>query len=209
MKALNDWSDPDLVRNASARGHSLTKSNISRYRNENPLVSIKGSVIEALAAGLRVSVAQVATAAIESMGIALHAYEAPSIEQAIELDPALSERDRVVLLATLKGLRPNIRFRRAGTRLHSTRVGKAEAATPAAQGPTVDSEDQSAAQDGSDVSGRSTSSRPAEQAGTPGPNLDIERERQSDYDLAGGSNYDPPELTDREKQEKQWPEGGV
>lgn len=105
VKVANGWSDPTLVENARKQGHDLTKSNISRYRNEDPLVSIKGSIIVALAAGLRVSPAQVATAALESMGITVLAYDLPTVEQAIRADATLPERDRRVLMTTLEAMR--------------------------------------------------------------------------------------------------------
>lgn len=103
IKAANNWSDPDLVRNAEEKGHELSKSNISRYRK--PLVSIKGEVIRALAAGLRVKPSQVAIAAVESMGIQLPSYDAITPEQAVELDIHLSARDKSVLLGLLRDLR--------------------------------------------------------------------------------------------------------
>lgn len=103
VKSANGWSDPDLVRNAEQKHYVLSKSNISRYRK--PLVSIKGEVILALAAGLRVSADQVAVAAIESMGIPLPSYDAATPEQAIRLDLALSARDKQTLFAVLKQLR--------------------------------------------------------------------------------------------------------
>lgn len=103
VKAANNWSDPKLVRNAKEKGHVLSKSNISRYRGE--LVSIKGEVINALAAGLRVTPAQVAIAAVESMGISLPAIESPTPEQAVRLDTDLSARDRESVLALLSQLR--------------------------------------------------------------------------------------------------------
>lgn len=105
VKAANNWSDPDLVLIARRKGHNLTKSNISRYRNENPLISIKGEIIRALADALGVSVGQVATAAVQSMGIALPVYDAPSVEQAIRVDPALSIRDKDMLLSMLGQMR--------------------------------------------------------------------------------------------------------
>ncbi|QDF19935.1 hypothetical protein HWC44_gp048 [Mycobacterium phage ThetaBob] len=105
IKAANGWSDPDLVRNAKEKGYVLSKSNISRYRN--PVISIKGEVILALAAGLRVTPAQVAIAALQSMGIQLPQYDVPTPEQAVELDTELSARDKAALL-TLIG-----QFRRA------------------------------------------------------------------------------------------------
>ncbi|ATN88649.1 HTH cro/C1-type domain-containing protein [Mycobacterium phage RitSun] len=99
IKAANGWSDPDLVRNAKEKGYVLSKSNISRYRN--PVVSIKGEVILALAAGLRVTPAQVAVAALQSMGIQLPQYDMPTPEQAVELDTELSARDKAALLALI------------------------------------------------------------------------------------------------------------
>lgn len=110
VKAANNWSDPDLVDNARRRGHDLTKSNISRFRNENPVISIKGSIIEALADALGVSAGQVATAAIQSMGIALPVYDTPRVEQAIRVDPELSARDKEMLLSMLERMRePSLR----------------------------------------------------------------------------------------------------
>lgn len=105
VKLANGWSDPDLVANARGRGHELTKSNISRYRNEQPLISIKGDSVRALAAALGVTNAQVAAAAIESMGISLPQHHEPPIEQAVRLDPSLSKRDQNLLLALLARMR--------------------------------------------------------------------------------------------------------
>lgn len=103
VKAANGWSDPQLVANARAKGYVLSKSNISRYRQ--PVVSIKGDVIQALAAGLRVSPAQVAVAAVQSMGIQLPAYDSITPEQAVRLDIGLSTRDKGALLALLAQMR--------------------------------------------------------------------------------------------------------
>ncbi|SHQ48921.1 hypothetical protein [Mycobacteroides abscessus] len=105
VKAANGWSDPDLVENARARGYELTKSNISRYRNEQPLISIKGDTVRALAAALGVTDAQVAAAAVESMGISLPRYQEPRIEQSVRLDPGLSKRDQDLLLVLLSRMR--------------------------------------------------------------------------------------------------------
>lgn len=105
VKAANNWSDPNLVSRAAKQGHTLTKSNISRYRNENPLVSIKGEVIQALAAALGVSIGQVAAAALQSMGITVPAYETPSPEQAVRLDPELPARDKEMLIKLIEQMR--------------------------------------------------------------------------------------------------------
>lgn len=103
VKRANNWSDPDLVKNAKEQRHVLSKSNISRMRG--PLVSIKAELIFALAAGLRVTPAQVAIAALESMGVAVPEYALPTPEQAVRLDTSLAARDKDVLLALLKQLR--------------------------------------------------------------------------------------------------------
>lgn len=103
VKRANGWSDPDLVKNAKEHHYVLSKSNISRMRGE--LVSIKADVVYALAAGLRVSPAQVAMAAIESMGIALPRYESPTPEQAVRMDSSLSTKDKALVLGLLKQMR--------------------------------------------------------------------------------------------------------
>lgn len=107
VKRANDWSDPDLVNNAKERNHVLSKSNISRMRG--PLVSVKAEVIFALAAGLRVTPAQVAIAAIESMGIPLPEHELPTPEQSIRLDTSLSVKDKTLLFAVLEQIRKESR----------------------------------------------------------------------------------------------------
>lgn len=107
VKRANDWSDPDLVNNAKERHHVLSKSNISRMRGQ--LVSVKAEVIFALAAGLRVTPAQVAIAAIESMGIPLPEHELPTPEQSIRLDTSLSDKDKTLLFAVLEQIRKESR----------------------------------------------------------------------------------------------------
>lgn len=103
VKDANSWSDPDLVRNAKEKGRVISKSNISRFRN--PLESIKRENILDLAAALRVAPSQIAVAAIEAMGFNLPTYDSPTPEQAIRLDPSLSEKDRSILLSTLQQMR--------------------------------------------------------------------------------------------------------
>ena len=93
------------MRNAARHGHELTKSNISRYRNERPLISIKGEIVLALAAGLDTSPSRIAEAAIRSMGIPMAQPESVSAESAIGGDISLSTRDREILLSTLARMR--------------------------------------------------------------------------------------------------------
>ncbi len=105
VKAANNWSDPILVSRARAAGFELTTQNISRYRNEIPLVSIKAEIIRALSAALGVSVQQVGLAGLASMGLAVHDLAAASPEQAIRTDPSLSESNKASLLHLLEELR--------------------------------------------------------------------------------------------------------
>lgn len=151
IKAANDWSDPDLVRNAKEKGHVLSKSNISRFRN--PVVSIKGETILALAAGLRIAPSQVAVAAIESMGIQLPHYETPTPEQAVRLDTSLSARDRDSVLALLKQLR--------GT------TAPERTSTPASEAQVSGSSDQVNLADASRAAGRRLieSTSPSQESG--------------------------------------------
>lgn len=62
VKVANGWSDPDLVRNAKRKGFVLSKSNVSRYRLEDPLVSMTANFTRALAAALDVPESRVAAA---------------------------------------------------------------------------------------------------------------------------------------------------
>lgn len=101
VRSVNNWSDPDVVNRARQRGHLLSKSNISRIRNED-VTTIKGSMIKALAAGLGLDVLTVADAALESMGIKRYDIAQADSAQAIRTDPALSEKNRAMLLALLQ-----------------------------------------------------------------------------------------------------------
>ncbi len=105
VKDANAWSDVDVTAAARRHGHDLSKSNISRIRQQNPLVSITAATLRGLAAGLGVSIEQVALAALDSMGIVVARYDVATPEQAIRLDVDLSARDRAVLLGMLTTMR--------------------------------------------------------------------------------------------------------
>lgn len=107
VRAVNGWSDTDVVERARKRGHQLSKSNVSRVRMED-VQSIKGDLIRALADGLGISPNQVAAAALASMGLPLYDVAGWDTEQAIRRDPALSERSRRVLLALLYELQETV-----------------------------------------------------------------------------------------------------
>lgn len=108
VKDINGWSDPDLSRNAQRKGFVLSKSNVSRYRVEDPMLSISASAIKTLAAALDVPEARVASAALQSMQIDASAgaiFPIPTVETAVRHDLSLSARDRELLLALLERMR--------------------------------------------------------------------------------------------------------
>ncbi|WP_228002190.1 hypothetical protein [Nocardia australiensis] len=105
QKGLNNISDAQVVERAKQRGQKLGKSNIGRIAGGgNPAIS--RSAIFGLAAGLGVTPATVARAALADMGIILTEPEADS-ETAIRTDPTLSEQGRRMLLAVLHEVRSN------------------------------------------------------------------------------------------------------
>jgi hypothetical protein len=102
VEQTNNWSDTDVVRRAALRGHAISKQTISRYRTEDPLISIKGAVILALADGLGVTPAQVATAALSAMRVPFHTASATDAEVAVRADVSLNDDVRGMLLAVLR-----------------------------------------------------------------------------------------------------------
>jgi hypothetical protein len=101
VQAANRWSYADIAANAQNAGRQLSKSHVESLRNGRlPSISVKA--IESLAAGLQVSPARVAQAAIETMGYRVGSdADSPSAQSAIASDPRLSEPVRRVLLAAL------------------------------------------------------------------------------------------------------------
>lgn len=105
QKRLNGLSDAQVVQRAQERGQKLGKSNIGRVANgDNP--SLSRSTILGLAAGLGVTPATVARAALADMGIILTEPEADT-ETAIRTDPMLPEQGRRLLLSLLKEIKAN------------------------------------------------------------------------------------------------------
>lgn len=103
VEKANGWSDEDVARTARARGHQLTKQNISRVRNE-PVTTLVPKQLRALADGLQLPTRQVVQAALRSADLA-PGEPALSVDEAIRSDPTLSGHDRRVLLAALKAMR--------------------------------------------------------------------------------------------------------
>lgn len=104
VKAANSWSDTEVSNRAKSRGHTISKSNVARIRNE-PVTSLVAKHLFALSAGLGIPVEQVAFAALESMGIPTHSVSSSDAEQAIRVDPGIPEHVRRTLLTIIRNER--------------------------------------------------------------------------------------------------------
>lgn len=104
VREMNGWSDPQVVERARARGFELSKSNISRVRNQ-PVVSLTRSTIEGLAAGLGIPTSEVARAALESMGIELVDAGTLDLETVIRMDATLPLVSKEMLLGLVRQMR--------------------------------------------------------------------------------------------------------
>lgn len=104
VRELNDWSDMDVVRRATAHGHPLSKSNLSRIRN-TPVVSLTGSTIKGLAAGLGIAETEIARAALVSMGIDMPDLGGLDLETVIKMDTSISAHNRSMLLGLVRQMR--------------------------------------------------------------------------------------------------------
>lgn len=99
VEAANGWSDVDVAQRATSAGYPMSKSNISRIRNE-PVKSVIPAQVRGLAAGLGISQSQVALTSLTSAGIHV-AQEPNSVEDAVRRDLMLSEADKKTLLTVL------------------------------------------------------------------------------------------------------------
>ncbi|WP_280441048.1 hypothetical protein [Nocardia brasiliensis] len=103
QKKLNNLSNTEIAARAEERGEKLGKSNIQRVASgDNP--SLSRATIFGLAAGLGITPATVARAALADMGIMLTEPESDA-EAAIKTDPTLSEHGRRLLLAMLSEIK--------------------------------------------------------------------------------------------------------
>jgi DNA-binding Xre family transcriptional regulator len=100
----NDDSLSDAAAKAVRLGHNLTKNNLQRIQT-TPVVSIKGDIIEAIAAALGVTPLMVANAALQSMGIEPHSVEVTDTLDTVAIDPTLSDRDRRTLTTLIAEMR--------------------------------------------------------------------------------------------------------
>lgn len=99
------WVYMDVSKRMRAAGHrGVSKSRVGQLCND-PVASIKGEVIFALAAGLGVTALTVANAALESMGIQTRPMEVTDSVATILIDPTLSDSDRRRLVVLIEEMR--------------------------------------------------------------------------------------------------------
>ncbi|MEV8180300.1 helix-turn-helix transcriptional regulator [Specibacter sp. NPDC078692] len=139
----NGWSTRDLQRRAESLGLDMKHSNFSRLKNQE-LVSIKGTVIHALADVLQVPVHRVAQAAMASMGVEVPVTQ-PALEDVVRDSQEFSARDRQII----QGLVDTIRTLDATTQeevvgngrnhpTHMNQAGESPASPKAKKVPYVD-----------------------------------------------------------------------
>lgn len=107
IEEINDWTDTRVVKQATARGHKLTTSDVSDYRHRGMRTIVPAKII-ALAAGLQIPAYRVALAILHDAGIDVP-QDVRSPEDAIANDDRLSVNTRESLLLLLereRGLRP-------------------------------------------------------------------------------------------------------
>lgn len=104
VKAVEEWSDTDLVRRAEDAGYRISKSRISQMRTE-PVRSVSPDNIAALTAALGVPTERVVRAYLEAMGFPLVEPSRFGVEEAIRADGRLSSDDKDSLLALLRVMR--------------------------------------------------------------------------------------------------------
>lgn len=103
IKKANEWSNGAIARQSGGR---VGRGRVQQILNQPVRALPSPEVIEGLAIGLRVPDWVVLEAALESAGYP-HRPSRMSVEDAIDSDPSLSERDRAALHGLLLGLRSN------------------------------------------------------------------------------------------------------
>lgn len=97
----NGWSLRDLAARAESAGYDMSHTSFARLKSTQ-VISIKGENITMLALVLKVPVAHVATAALESMGVELDSALHPSVLDVVQESPDLSTYDQELLTAVLR-----------------------------------------------------------------------------------------------------------
>lgn len=99
----NGWSTRDHLRRVENLGLDMKHSNFSRLKNQE-LISIKGTVIHALAEVHQVSVLRVAQAAMASMGVEVQA-ERSALEDVVRDSQEFSAPDRQIIQGLVDTIR--------------------------------------------------------------------------------------------------------
>ncbi|MEG9248047.1 hypothetical protein V6S67_08115 [Arthrobacter sp. Soc17.1.1.1] len=149
VQEKNGWSDRDLADRAGRMNLEIAKSNFSRLKNQ-PLNSIKGSLIKGLAEVLDISESRVAQAALASLGVDLGPAD-DSLDVAVRRSLDLSERDRRIINAVLTTMRTEERGGNVST-APITRAGESPA--PSNTDTTQDDVDLAAYETGQESQGR-------------------------------------------------------
>ena len=101
----NEWSLRGLSSRADQLGFKMSHSNFGRLKDE-PITSMKGETIKMLAKVLKVSEARVATATLDSMGIANDgSQERLALADFVRTSSEVSARDQRILLSVIGAMR--------------------------------------------------------------------------------------------------------
>lgn len=95
------WTLREVARRVERSGRTMSHAYVARLKRE-PIRSVTYETIQALSVGLEQPEGVVATAALESMGVHDIGTAGTGAAVAIARDPALSERDRRILLAVVR-----------------------------------------------------------------------------------------------------------
>ncbi|WP_434922909.1 hypothetical protein ACR9WD_05830 [Glutamicibacter sp. PAEs-4] len=101
----NEWSLRGLSSRADQLGFKMSHSNFGRLKDE-PITSMKGETIKMLAKVLKVPEARVATAILDSMGVANDgSQERVALTDFVRTSSEVSARDQRILLSVIGAMR--------------------------------------------------------------------------------------------------------
>lgn len=106
VKDGTGWTDREISRRVAKAGMSLSHSYVGKLQN-HPVTSLTADTIRALATGLGIPEADVATAAIGSMGVHIDNTNVVGLDAAIASDQSLTDYDKRLLRSLVKEMRTN------------------------------------------------------------------------------------------------------
>ena len=179
----NGWSLRDLAARADRAGYDMSHASFARLKS-TPVTSIKGENITMLALVLRVPVAHVVTAALESIGVELDSALHPSVLDVVQESPDLSTYDQELLAAVLRVMLDRRRTDHHDERDHADQDQDRERGTAergGARGGDAGAEQKTAAADA-----------PADFDLAAHPDFELTRDRQArEWGDVGEENQDP------------------